>query len=50
MDDYSMLKQHLEQNETPYYTFHPKLERPIKAVYDICLEKPQQIFPTNCWL
>jgi hypothetical protein len=32
MDDYSILKQYLEQNETPYYTFHPKGERPIKAV------------------
>ena len=43
MDDYSTLKQHLEQNKTPYYTFHPKGERPMKSVYDICLQKPQNI-------
>jgi len=30
-DDYSTLKQYLER-ETPYYTSHPKGERPIKAI------------------
>lgn len=31
-DDCSTLRNYLEQNETPYYMFHPKAEKPIKAV------------------
>jgi hypothetical protein len=32
MEDYLILKKHLDQNQTHYYTFHPKAEKPIKAV------------------
>jgi len=32
MEDYVTLKKHLDQNQTHYYTFHPKAEKPIKAV------------------
>jgi len=32
MEDYSTLKNCLEQNQTHYYTFHPKAEKPTKAV------------------
>jgi hypothetical protein len=32
MDDYTALKAHLESTERNYYTFHPKDEKPIKAV------------------
>ena len=32
MEDYLLLKKHFEQNQTHYYTFHPKAEKPIKAV------------------
>jgi len=32
MTDYLVIKKHLEQKKVPYYTYHPKLEKPIKAV------------------
>jgi len=32
MEDYVTHKKHLDQNQTHYYTFHPKAENPIKAV------------------
>ena len=32
MADYLILKKHFDQNQTHYYTFHPKAEKPIKAV------------------
>jgi hypothetical protein len=32
MDDYSVLKTHLDNNQTHYFTYHPKAEKPIKAV------------------
>ena len=32
MEDYLTLKNHLDQDQTHYYTFHTKAEKPIKAV------------------
>jgi hypothetical protein len=32
MEDYLILRKHLDQNQTHYYTFHQKTEKPIKAV------------------
>jgi hypothetical protein len=32
MDDYSVLKTHLDNNQTHYFTYHPKAEKPIQVV------------------
>jgi hypothetical protein len=32
MEEYTSLKNHIQLNETHYYTFHPKADKPIKAV------------------
>jgi hypothetical protein len=42
MDDYSTLKNYLEQNETPYYTFYPKAEERIKAVMPSAWRNPSR--------
>jgi len=32
MADYSTIKSHLDAHKIPYYAFHPKLLKPVKAV------------------
>jgi hypothetical protein len=32
MEDYLAIKSHLDESKQPYYTFHPKADKPIKAV------------------
>jgi hypothetical protein len=32
MTHYLVIKKHLEQKRVPHYTYHPKSEKPIKAV------------------
>jgi hypothetical protein len=32
MADYHAIKKHLEEKKIPYYTFHPKSVKPIKAI------------------
>jgi hypothetical protein len=49
MADYSAIRAYFDSNQLHYYTFHPKYEKPIKAVIrQLPGGTPPKTFQTVC--